>query len=606
MKEFLHNIKQKVWDELFDDQLEIRYRLMNIILLIASVCGFVSTIASVIGGVSLMGVLSAFSMMALMFVCFVISIFWGKHELVAIILCVFGVMIIFPIMYFTSGADQSGMLIWMGVGLLFVWLTLKGKAFYIIMPLSSIEYAAVLLFGFYHPQYITPLATPHDVLMDMILSLLLTAIVLGSIFKYNTYLYEKNTKSLLKKEQERLEAIEELELANKAKSDFLANMSHEIRTPINAVVGMDEMILRECKDEEIKHYAEDIQNASHTLLSIINDILDFSKIESGKMEIIPVEYDLSSLIVDCYNMVYMRATDKNLAYKVTNDPQIPKILYGDEIRIRQIVTNLLTNAVKYTPHGSVALHVGYRKEDDQSIVLIISVSDTGVGISEANQKLLFEAFKRIEEKKNRSIEGTGLGLAITKQLLGLMNGSISIQSKENEGSVFTVEIPQQIVRNIPIGDYRSSAQQTEVTNLYHESFHAPDARILMVDDVNMNLKVTKALLKKTAIIVDCALSGPEALEMVAKEHYDVILLDHMMPKMDGIETLQHMMETQHLNNDTPVIALTANAIVGAREMYLAAGFRDYLSKPVKGEDLEKMLRKYLPSSKYELLSGSKE
>ncbi|MCR4597066.1 MAG: response regulator [Lachnospiraceae bacterium] len=392
--------------------------------------------------------------------------------------------------------------------------------------------------------------------------------------------------------------------ANEAKSRFLANMSHEIRTPINAVLGMDEMILRESNEKEIRAYASDIMSASRTLLSLINDILDLSKVEEGKMEIIPVQYDLSSLINDLVNMIRDRAANKGLNFSVNVDEHIPHLLLGDEIRIRQCAMNLLTNAVKYTGSGWVTLSLSFKKKSDDHILLGFTVGDTGIGMKEEDMENLFSPYKRIEEKRNRSIEGTGLGMSITRQLLDLMDSSLSVHSEYGKGSVFSFEIDQEVLKWEEIGDYSSRfGEMSERTYEYHELFHAPDARILVVDDTEMNLTVIQSLLKKTGIRIDTATSGREALDLTTQKAYDLVFIDHMMPDMDGIETLQHIRESGKCT-EVPAIALTANAVSGAREMYLAAGFTDYLSKPVDGEKLEKLLFEKIPDEK--ILKGDED
>ncbi len=385
--------------------------------------------------------------------------------------------------------------------------------------------------------------------------------------------------------------------ANEAKSRFLASMSHEIRTPINAVLGMDEMILRESTEKPIRAYASDIMSAGRTLLSLINDILDLSKVEEGRMEIIPVQYDLSSLINDLVNMIRERALKKGLKINVKADEHTPHLLIGDEIRIRQCVMNILTNAVKYTEEGEVTMTVSFEKKDQDHILLSFTVEDTGIGMKEEDMENLFSPYKRIEEKRNRSIEGTGLGMSITRQLLDLMGSSLKVKSEYGKGSVFSFEIEQEVVRWDEIGDYAVkfndlAGQRHE----YHELFHAPDARILVVDDTEMNLTVIQSLLKKTRIRIDTAASGRDALRLAADTSYDVIFIDHMMPDMDGIETLKHIRKSGE-SRDVPAVALTANAVSGAREMYLEAGFSDYLSKPVDGEKLERMLSEMLPADK---------
>lgn len=399
-------------------------------------------------------------------------------------------------------------------------------------------------------------------------------------------------------------------LASESKARFLANMSHEIRTPINAVLGMDEMILQECKDPIILDYAKDIQNAGKSLLSLINDILDFSKIESGKLELVPVEYQLSSLLNDCYNMVHLRAMEKNLSFVVENNEHLPCTVYGDEVRVRQIVINLLTNAIKYTKQGKISVYLEGEIEEDGRIRLEISVQDTGIGIKDEDISKLFTSFQRVDEKKNRNVEGTGLGLAITQQLVQQMDGEIRVASEYGKGSVFTAVIRQRVVDSKGMGpfhihmeeetpDKEESVVKTPAQNEDKNLFTASKARILVVDDVAMNLKVFKGLVKKLNMQVDTAESGMDALKQMEKNKYDLIFLDHMMPQMDGVETYQHMKEMEHPNQNIPVIMLTANAIAGVREEYLSEGFTDYLSKPVNREALFAMIYKYLPKEKIE-------
>ncbi len=391
------------------------------------------------------------------------------------------------------------------------------------------------------------------------------------------------------------------EAANQAKSSFLASMSHEIRTPINAILGMDEMILREGGEEQILSYADEIQSAGRTLLSIINDILDFSKIEEGKLEILPVQYDVGTVVNDLMNMLRPRAEKKGLRFVVEMDETMPQLLRGDEIRIRQCAMNLLTNAVKYTPDGTVTLAVGYEKLTDDKISLRVRVSDTGIGIKPEDMDRLFIPFERIEAARNRSIEGTGLGMNVTRELLTLMGGRLVASSVYGEGSSFSFTVEQGVVKWEPVGSLADRAEAGAPRRVYRELFHAPDARVLVVDDMPGNLAVIRGLLKRTRVQLVTASSGAEALEIAAQQSFDICLIDHVMPEMDGVETLHELRRLPGCA-DTPCVVLTANAISGAREQYLGAGFTDYLSKPVDGAKLEKLLLAYLPSEKLELLA----
>ena len=407
------------------------------------------------------------------------------------------------------------------------------------------------------------------------------------------------------------------ESANNAKSDFLANMSHEIRTPINAVLGMNEMIIREnhrameltASDpllvqeslENISVYAGDVKKAGHNLLAIVNDILDFSKIEAGRMDLLEAPYQLSSLINDINNMILFKAQDKGLKFNVEVDPTIPDELSGDEVRIRQIFTNLLNNAVKFTDKGSVSLKIRGKKIGDGKINLVITVWDTGIGIKPEDRDVLFNKFERLEMERNNTIEGTGLGLAITKRLVDIMNGTIEVESEYGKGSIFTVTIPQTVSAEEPIGDFQARLKEhLPGDRPYKESFRAPDATILIVDDTRINLTVAVNLLKNTKMKIDTATSGADAVVMAAKTRYDMIFMDQRMPEMDGTEAFHKIREDEKsLSRDVPVVCLTADAVIGAKERYLAEGFSDYLTKPIDNYALEKMIIKYLPENKVE-------
>ncbi len=393
--------------------------------------------------------------------------------------------------------------------------------------------------------------------------------------------------------------------ANRAKSDFLAQMSHEIRTPINAVIGMDEMILRETTDPDIRDYALDIKSAGKALLSLVNGVLDFSKIESGKMEITQTDYRTEELIDDVVNMIEDRAEKKYLEFHLEIDGNIPKGLHGDDIRIEQVITNLLTNAVKYSDQGSVTLKMDCEKIKNDECTLFVEVRDTGIGIREEDMDKLFESFQRLDERKNRNIEGTGLGMAIVQGILSMMGSKIEVQSEYGKGSVFSFRLKQGVVDPEPIGEYRRHRGELPEEN-ETRMLRVIRADVLVVDDNDMNLKVAKGLMKRLNLVPDTVNSGKKAIDMIGNKHYDIILMDHMMPGLDGIETLKILRENKLIDDSTTVIALTANAISGAREMYINEGFRDYMSKPIIPKQLESILIQYLPEGSYKFVDLSDE
>ncbi len=397
---------------------------------------------------------------------------------------------------------------------------------------------------------------------------------------------------LLEKETKRAD------IANQAKTNFLANMSHEIRTPINAVLGMNEIILRESKEPNVREYAKDVQGAAKSLLSIINDILDITKIEAGKLTIISTEYGFSSMIHDVTNMISFKAKAKDLEFKVEVDDKIPSELFGDDIRIRQILVNLLNNAVKYTHKGSVTLEVKLLQNEKEDIASILfSVKDTGIGIKEEDIEKLYIPFERIEEKRNRNIEGTGLGMNITMNLLAMLKSKLEVVSEYGKGSTFSFILEQKIINKEPIGKLEKLLENMDIEPKYQVSFEAPNAKILVVDDNEMNRKVFCGLLKKTKIQISEASSGMASIEMAKETAYDIIFMDHMMPGMDGVEAFKIMRELEDYPcKHTPVVILTANAIVGAKEQYLKEGFCAFLSKPIDSSKLEQLVEQLLDKS----------
>jgi len=391
-----------------------------------------------------------------------------------------------------------------------------------------------------------------------------------------------------------------LKMANQAKSQFLANMSHEIRTPINAIIGMNEMIIRETQNKDIENYSNNIKNAAESLLSIVNDILDLTKIEANKMSLVPVSYNLGLILKSLMSQMHYRLGDKKLDLNLEVDGNLPSMLYGDDKRITQVLMNLLTNGIKYTEKGSVTLKVSGETIDD-NVNLLFEVIDTGIGIKEEDLSKLFEKFERIEEKRNRNIEGTGLGLNIVASLLELMDSKLEVSSIYGKGSIFSFKLTQTIINKIPIKLYSSEPGFKKGQSQNTVRFSAKNARVLLVDDNKVNRMVIKQLLKRTDVQIDEADNGQTCLDLFDQNEYDLILLDHMMPILDGMETLKQIQEKpEYVKGIPPIIVLTANAIIGSEEEYLQAGFDAYLSKPVSPEKLDDILMKFLPSDKIEI------
>ena len=497
--------------------------------------------------------------------------------------------VVFTILHFTDVADYIHSMIFMNtiMGLaiiaafstIFYDLFVKKNRTYLLISIGYFALFVLVLTELIH------LNKPVHVNDGMFVSIGLYAVLIFAV--------AQEIINLRRLQAQTLEATE----SNRAKSTFLANMSHEIRTPINAIMGMNELILRENSSESIREYSENIKNASQSLLEIINDILDFSKIEQGKMEILEEDYDLRELLLSVITMIRVKADEKGLRMNTDISEGLPTILHGDPKRIREIMINLLNNSVKYTLKGSVTLSIFVSKEIGKDL-MTISVKDTGIGIREEEKDKLFTQFERLDMVRNKSIEGSGLGLAITSNLVSLMGGTIECNSSYGIGTEFIVTIPQTIIDSTPMGNlesFRISSLSGEGND--ESEFVCPSAKILIVDDNAMNLKVAAGLIETTKAAVTTCQSGREMLDLAVKEKYDIILLDHMMPDMDGIETLHAFKKLEYNpNENTPVIALTANAIVGAREMYLKNGFSDYLSKPMDIPHLTALLRTYLPSS----------
>ncbi len=490
------------------------------------------------------------------------------------------------ILFFMDGGIMGGVPVFFVLSFVATPCLLPSFEAIIMLALEAAAYTSNVLFAYYFPNSINPeLANP----LNVFLPLAVLALTLGLLIFMYTYAYRYQQVRLDK-------AISEANTANEAKSAFLDNMSHEIRTPMNSIIGMNEMILREEDRPEITEYALVIQRAGRALLGIINDILDFSKLQDRKMEITPIRYDLSSLINDIVNIAAEQSKKKSLSFSVNVDKKIPRILDGDEYHIRQVMLNLLSNAIKFTERGGITVMIGYEQLDSNNILLKCSISDTGIGIKSEDIDYIFQPFEHIEMQRQFRSDGSGLGLPIVQKLLQLMGTELKVESIYRKGSTFSFEVKQAVMKWEPIGDYeRAFSVAAAHQAMRGRSFKAPNAKVLVVDDADVNLLVFANLLKNTKIKVDTATSGVEMLQLVRMNKYDMIFLDHRMPGMDGIEAFEAMKKiTDGLNIHTPVIALTANAVLGARQMYIDKGFNDYVSKPVDTVRLEQILLEYLP------------
>lgn len=508
-----------------------------------------------------------------------------------------------PLGYFTSGGAESGSPAWFVVCGMFVFVLFRGRLMWFFLLFSVGVFGAISWYSAAYPESVTPLEGGYAaVAFDTFMAAAAACILAGLVLRFQRILLERETR--LAQEQQR-----EIQKMNDAQNRFFSSMSHEIRTPINTIIGLNEMTLRE-RDlpQEIVDNATGIQNASKMLLSLINDILDLSKIQSGRMEVVEGQYETTRMLSEIVNLLWNRAREKGLRFDINVGEAVPSMLYGDEMRIKQVIVNLLTNAIKYTSEGTVTLNVDGEKLERNRFLLRIDVSDTGAGIRKESIPYLFDSFRRVDEQDNKAIEGTGLGLSIARQLVELMGGTISVDSIYTKGSTFRVEVPQNIVNDAP-ANYRQISAISKENTTYLQAFEAPEAQVLIVDDNEMNRVVAAKLLRGTMVKVDMASSGRECLDLTREKRYDAIFMDHEMPDMDGIETLDRLRTQENgLCRETPVIALTANAGSDMGRFYADKGFQAYLAKPIHSSLLEATLMQLLPSELIErtTLSGEEE
>ncbi|MCR5121170.1 MAG: DegV family EDD domain-containing protein [Ruminococcus sp.] len=511
-----------------------------------------------------------------------------KYGPVSVIVSFILIFVLMPVTFFSGGGIQGGAPMWFIFSSMCITMIVNGKGKFVLLLLNDISAGACCFVAYQKPELLSP-HTDKACYIDSFISIVFVGLILSLMVGFEIL--------TLKREKERSDdQRRKIADLNKAQSRFFSSMSHEIRTPINTIIGLDEMILREDISEEVADDARNIQSASKILLSLINDILDMSKIESGKMDLVPVVYDVGNMLSDIVTMISVTAEKKGLEFVIDVDPTLPAQLLSDEVRIKQILINLLNNAVKYTRAGTVSLSVHSRRTDNNRALVTYSIEDTGMGIRKESIPHLFDAFKRVDESRNRYIEGTGLGLSIVKQLCDLLGGEISVTSIYTKGSTFVFTLEQEIVGEQQIGSFSIERFRSGGKAAQEQRFEAPEARVLIVDDNRTNILVAEKLLRRTKVVTETAESGEECLRMTLQKHYDAIFMDHMMPVMDGVECL-HAVRSQSggLCRETPIVVLTANAGSEEQALYRREGFDAYMLKPIDTAVLEETLLNILPA-----------
>ena len=578
----------KMKNVMFGRDIELRERLFRMILLVGLIVSGSAIFECLFFMKNPHSVYFLYFAFIVMAISFYITLKYRKCDIPAIIVGIVLIAIAFPWVFFMCGGTDSGAMVWFSLELVYVFVMFSGKKLAFFIVLCAIMDCGTFGLAYCHPEWIIPLENTKMVYIDALFSVLAVGIATGGILKYQIKIFGQERAVVVSQK-------DEIEKMSDSKNAFFANMSHEIRTPINTIVGLNEMILRKNPEAETQEYARNIQMASKMLLNLVNDILDLSQIEMKRMEIVPVQYQMRTIFEELIDMIQVRTKEKNLKLFVEIDRNLPSILFGDEKRIKQILLNILTNAVKYTEKGSVTLSAYTEKIGESNVRLKISVADTGIGIRKEDLDYLYDIFKRIDREKNSKIEGSGLGLSITKQLIDMMGGEITVDSIYTKGSTFTIILEQEVVDKTPIGEINFLEKQEVDIYQYKPSFEAPEGRILIVDDTPMNLKVEQQLLQDTKLQIDLAQSGVECLKKAKQKYYHVILLDNLMTEMTGAETLKELRRQENgLCRESSVLLLTASSSSEAKRICEENGFDGYLEKPITGKRLEHEVLKFLP------------
>jgi signal transduction histidine kinase/ActR/RegA family two-component response regulator len=581
----------------FRKELDFRARLFNVLAMAGAVISLAVAVLGAFTGVAPVNSLACVFSFLLAAIFLYYSNRTGNYRFFYIITIVIVFILLFPVMFFSAGGYHSGMPVFFVFAVVFTVFMLDGAVAFCMAALELLIYASICLYAFRYPGSVYFFETEEKILTDVISAFVMVSVALGSTMFLYFRIYNEQRRQL---EKAREEAIRLSEI----KSAFLAHMSHEIRTPINVILGMNEMVRRESallpsQGEQIADYSLSIETAGKMLLDLINNILDISKIESGKTEVLEEEYNTADLIRELSLTGTERAGKKGLRFILEADEGLPRELYGDFIHIKQIGFNFLSNAAKYTEQGSVTLRISGARQGKAGtggslpeLLLRIAVEDTGTGIKEEHMKMIFDTFTRVDLPGHRNIEGAGLGLAISVELAELMGGKITVESEWGKGSVFTLELPQRIQRDEPMGrDYAGNRGRVKQEG---PSFTARGGRVLAVDDNLENALILRSLLRRTLLTVDTASSGSECLEAVKENKYHVIFMDYMMSGMDGIETFRRLRK-ENKNFTIPVIALTADASRKTKRRFLEEGFSACLTTPALWRDLENCLREWLPA-----------
>ena len=573
----------------FDNQYSSRERIFRLIIII----GFAVSVLAMVVSFAIGNLIETLLPLLIMFVSMLIGVIltfkYKKLDVASILVAIALNCIAFPDMFFFCGAIESGASVWFVLGIIYLFVMFRGKRLVIFLGLTLITDAITYFVAYYHPELVTPMESQMAIYIDSMFAVFGTGLACGFVILFFMHQYEQESAIVVKQN-------EELEAASNSKNASFARISHEIRTPINTIVGLNEMILRENPTGTTAEYAQNIKSASKMLLSLVNDFLDLSRIESQRMEIFPAQYKTQTMIADLVDMMRVNMQEKGLEFYVEADENLPAELIGDEKRIKQILINILANAVKYTNEGSVTLSASCEKVDENHVSLKVSVADTGIGIRKEDIPHLYETFSRVDEKNNLRIEGTGLGLSVAKQLLDLMGGEITVDSIYTKGTVFTIELKQEVADATPIGNTGLTINTgIEEEEQYQRLFEAPTARILVVDDNDMNVMVVKKLLEATKVEIDIANSGEECLEKTKQRLYHVILMDYMMPRMNGQETLKRLRTQENgLCRDSAVLLMTANTLEETHRIMKDTRFDGYLEKPIDSRKLEEIILGFLP------------